>query len=205
MMGTMNRLAAAVLAALSFTACDGGIFDGDREFDFEPLEFPIAAPGDIERIAAFGTPNWSGTEPHNGTDLVVFRNRSQTRILSPTRGTVRSVTVSDNPYSTPPNQMMLAVEIFVNDAWTVTLVLEPGTAAAGTKNSQIGALRVQAGREVSPGDEIGELLVGELGYPHLHYMVQINNEPVCAYSHSSENARALFDGIAARSGSRICL
>lgn len=196
---------AATLAVLSFAACDGGVFGSDQEFDFEPLAFPIAVPGDIERIAAFGTPNWSGTEPHNGTDLVVFRDRSQTRILSPTRGTVRSVSVSENPFSTPSNQMMLSVEIVVNDSWTVTLVFEPGTAAAETKNAQIGALKVQAGREVSPGEEIGELLVGELGYPHLHYMVQLNGGPVCAYFHSSESARALFDEIAARSGSRICL
>ncbi len=200
-----RRIAAALLAGVACAGCDGSIFGGDKQFDFAPLEFPLAAPSDIERIAAFGTLNWSGTEPHNGTDLIVHESLSRTKILSPTNGTVRSVRMSENPYSHPPNQALLSVEILVNDSWTVTLVFEPGTADAGTRAAQTAAIQVREDREVAAGDEIGDLVVGELGYPHLHYMVQHDGDPVCAYSHSSATARSIFDGIAARSGSRICL
>lgn len=46
------------------------------------------------------------------------------------------------------------------------------------------------------GTAIADLLVGTLGYPHLHYMMQRSGEPVCAYDHSSSTARSVLADLA---------
>ena len=172
--------------------------------EFHLLGFPFVTPADIERLAAFGTPNWSGSEPHNGIDLIIYPSLSGSKIISPVKGTVRFITVSQNPYSNPVNQLLLQIEIFVNFEWTVNLVFEPGTANEGTKAAQISALKVQVGQVVDIGQEIGDLIVGELGHPHLHYMLMRNGQFVCAYTYSSGAAKQIFDEIATRSNSVIC-
>jgi hypothetical protein len=43
---------------------------------------------------------------------------------------------------------------------------------------------------------VADLMIGTLGYPHLHFMVDHNGESVCAYAHSSDAARAVFDELA---------
>jgi len=175
-----------------------------QTFEFSPLEFPFLIPGNIERLAAFGIPNWSGTQPHNGIDLILYTSLSSSKIISPAKGMVQSITASENPYSNPVNQLLLTVEVFVNYEWTIALVFEPGTANEGTKAAQMSAMKVQAGQLVEIGQEIGDLIVGELGYPHLHYMPMRNGQAVCAYSYSSDAAKRIFDDIATRSSSAIC-
>ena len=85
---------------VGLTHCDifGPSYD---EYVFEWLDFPFANPGNIERMAAFGIPNWSGTEPHNGIDLIIYESLYGTRIISPTNGTIDSIDISENPYSHP--------------------------------------------------------------------------------------------------------
>ncbi len=172
--------------------------------NFEPLEFPFKTPSDITRMAEFGRPNWSGSEPHNGIDLVIDKNITSTKIISPTHGKIQSITVSENPYSNPPNQLILQVNIYVNSEWAVSLVFEPSTIDENLKAVQRNAIKVKDGQVVSTGDEIGDLLVGNLGYPHLHYMVMENGKFLCAYDYSSETAKQIFGGIANRSNSKIC-
>jgi len=174
------------------------------DIQFNSLEFPFLTPANIERLAAFGTPNWSGSEPHNGIDLIIYESLSSSKIISPLKGMVQSIKASENSYSNPPNQLMLTVEIFVNAEWTVALVFEPGTVDDATKAAQMSAIKVQIGQIVEAGQEIGDLWVGELGYPHLHYMPKRNGQPVCAYTYSSDGARQIFDEIAARSSSGSC-
>ena len=41
------------------------------EYEFTSLEFPFENPSDIKRLHSFGIPNWSGTQPHNGIDLIM--------------------------------------------------------------------------------------------------------------------------------------
>jgi hypothetical protein len=50
---------------------------------------------------------------------------------------------------------------------------------------------------------VADLLVGTLGYPHVHYMVELDGEAVCAYAHSSDVARATFEMVAALPGSSL--
>ena len=188
----ISLLACAMLCPTG--SCGGG-GSGETEFPFAPLEFPITRPADIARIAAFGIPNWSGTEPHNGTDLIIDDALTSTEIVSPTNGTVREISVSENPFSVPVGQLLLTVEIYVNATWTVNLVIEPSTVDEALKLAQQAALDVAVGQVISTGDRIGDLLVGTLGYPHLHYMVMMSNVPVCGYLHSSDSAQRVFEDL----------
>jgi hypothetical protein len=194
-----------LLFALALTAglarCGGGSGadpseTGSPERSFQPLEFPVANPGAIVRMAAWGIPNWSGSEPHNGMDFQVAGQLASVTITSPTAGVVRAVTSSENPYSHPPGQLMVNVAIRVNDEWTVDLNLEPSTADPAMKAAQLAAVRVHEGETVAVGTPLAELLVGTLGYPHLHYMVERGRGNVCAYAHSSEAAKRTIEAIA---------
>jgi hypothetical protein len=160
-------------------------------YPFNTLEFPFANWQQITRMAAFGIPNWSGSEPHNGIDLVVS---NPAVIVSPTAGTISAITISENQYSHPAGQMILNVNIYINSQRTVYLVFEPSTTSSATKAQQTAAITVKTGDTVAVGTVIGTLLVGELGYTHLHYWLEDAAQgPVCAYSYSSGAARTIFE------------
>jgi hypothetical protein len=161
------------------------------------LEFPFSNPENVVRMAAWGVPNWSGTEPHNGIDLEISESLPSAKIISPTAGEVTSVTTSENPFSNPPGQLILSIAIRVNDEWNVNLCLEPGTTDPALKSAQLAAVRVSPGQDVSVGTHVADLLVGTLGYPTLHYMVSRGDQNVCAYKYSSGVAKSTFDEIAA--------
>lgn len=182
------------LVALLLSGCgDNGV--GSEEAEFEPLTFPFSTPSHVVRLAAFGIPNWSGEEPHNGIDLIANETLESTTLISPTDGTISAINISENPFSNPINQLLLQVEISINSEWTVVLVIEPSTVDEQLKTNQINAVQVEVGQSVVTGDEIADLLIGDLGYPHLHYMLERHGELVCAYKHSSGSAKALFEGI----------
>jgi len=174
----------------------GGCVVSIIDFEFNSLEFPIEDPQDVARMAAFGIPKWSGTEPHNGIDIIVDESLERTRINSPTAGIVARISASENPFSDPTGQLLVTIAIRVNGEWTVNLVLEPSTIDSAIRAEQLSAIMVSEGQEVAVGTPIADLLVGTLGYPHLHYMVLQNGEPVCAYAQSSATATAVFDGLA---------
>jgi murein DD-endopeptidase MepM/ murein hydrolase activator NlpD len=190
------RLFVAYGSALLLACAHGGCGTLFTNVVFQPLEFPLANPADIARIAAFGIPNWSGTEPHNGIDLIVNASLQSTRLVSPTAGTVKAVTASENRFSNPPGQVLITIAIRVNSEWMVNLVLEPSTADPVLRDAQLAAILVSEGQQVSPGTPVADLLVGTLGYPHLHYMVDRDGAPVCAYANSSDAARAVFARLA---------
>ncbi len=170
---------------------------------FLPLEFPIADPRVVVKMASWGIPNWSGSEPHNGIDLVVDSRLTSTLITSPTAGEVRSVTSSENPFSHPVGQLMVTIAIRVNDEWTIDLVLEPGTVDPALKAAQLAGVRVQTGQTVSIGTPVADLFVGSLGYTHLHFMVERGNTNVCAYAHSSESAKRTIESFIALPNSTV--
>jgi len=183
-----------VIGIISLINCD--LFSsGYEEYDFELMEFPFANPAEIRRMAAFGIPNWSGTEPHNGIDLIINESVYSARILSPTNGTIDSIEMSENPFSHPANQLILTITIYINSEWKVALVIEPGTTDEWVKTSQRNAVLVQEGDTVYKSQYITDLLVGEQGYPHLHYMILRDDVPVCAYLYSSTIARQMFENI----------
>ena len=182
-------LAACCGLTLLFAHCNTW---GFSNFEFQPLEFPFANAEDIVRIAAFGIPNWSDTEPHNGIDLVVDEHLESARIISPTAGKVTAISTQENPYSDSVGQLLVTIAIRINNEWTVYLVLEPGTVDPTLKTAQLAAIHVSEGQDVEIGTSVADLIVGTLGYPHLHYMVERNGVAVCAYAHSSDAAQATF-------------
>lgn len=164
-------------------------------YEFAPLEFPFANWKQVIRMAAFGIPNWSGTKPHNGIDLQVG---TQVVIVSPTAGTVDDIKVSENPYSNPVGQLILSVKIYINSQRSVSLVFEPSTTAAGTKAQQIAAIIVKKGDKVAVGTAVGTLLVGERGYPHLHFMLWDSTQnDLCPYAYSSAASMTIFEKLRA--------
>ncbi len=166
-----------------------------RAKDFEPLLFPVRTPGDIARVAAFGVPLGSGSESHDGTDLVVRGHLRSTMIVSPANGTVKAVRVREDAGAKGPDEFLVEVEIFINPDWSVVLKFDPSTADPQVRTAQVDAIRVREGQMLAAGDDIGNLLVGELGYSNLHYSVLRSGRPVCARTCSSETAKKAFDAI----------
>ncbi|MFC1511162.1 hypothetical protein ACFL5U_02090 [Candidatus Margulisiibacteriota bacterium] len=162
------------------------------ERPFESLGYPFSTPADVIGLSSFGIPNWSGSDPHNGIDLVIDHTTLvNSEIISPTDGSIRSITVSENPFATPPT-WLITVAITVNSTWQIDLVLEPDTSIEATATAQQNAIVVSEGAEVSTGDKIADLLVGEDDYVHLHYIAYQDDTAVCAYKFSTDAAKALF-------------
>jgi hypothetical protein len=168
------------------------IFAPGPNLDFLPLEFPFQNWQQIKRMAAFGAPNWSGTEPHSGIDLIVT---DPAVIISPTAGTISAIETKENPYSHPVGQLILGIDIYINRKRTVSLGFEPGTTSASLKAQQIAAILVKKGDRVQVGTVIGTLLVGEQGYTHIHYSLADGtwHKPICPYAYSSASARTIFE------------
>ena len=161
--------------------------------DFTEAGPVFASASDVQGIRAFNIPNWSGTEPHNGIDMLVDPALARARVISPVDANVSSIRTSENPYSNPPGDLLLSVELYVNPEWSAVLVFEPVTADAGVKTAQRDAILVHEGDEVVTGSDIGDLLVGTPREAHVHYMLHRNGSPVCAYAFSSAAAKAQFD------------
>ena len=168
------------------------IFAPGPNLDFLPLEFPFQDWHQVTRLAAFGVPNWSGSEPHSGIDLIVD---TPAVIVSPTAGTIAAIDTKENPYSHPVGQLILGVDIYINRQRKVSLGFEPGTVSPSLKAQQIAAILVKKGDRVQVGTVIGTLLVGEQGYSHIHYSLQdgAGHSPVCPYIFSSAAARMIFE------------
>lgn len=193
----------AMAVTRRFYRLEGTMPESGQNVGFEPLEFPFSHTGDIIRLAAFGIPNWSGTDPHNGTDLEVNHGLVSSEIISPATGIVESIEASENPFSEPPGQLMVTVSIRTPLGMVVSLVLEPSTADPIMKTNQLNAVHVTEGQAVGIGMPVADLLVGPLGYPHLHYMVSRGSDPVCAYGYSSPAAQAIFEALARLPGNNL--
>ena len=161
------------------------------------LEFPIATPDSVERLAAYHTPDWG--EPgvyHNGIDLIVSTNVS---ILSPVDGRVSFVTEDVNPYA---GNILFSIGIAIDMIWEVKLVLEPGFKDSTNNSLQTDAILVSNNDVVSAGEKVATLLYSE-NYCHLHYMLLYRATDVSPYDFSSPTAQAIFEEIADRSNSTI--
>ncbi len=173
--------------------------DGEARF----LQFPFANPCVLERLAAFGIPNWSGDQPHNGIDLVIPPGLASARIIAPAAGTVTNVETTENPFSNPPGAIMVSIFLEIDERNSIKLVIEPGTVDPALKAAQEAALAVVAGQKVSTGAHLADLLNGQMGYAHLHLMLTRDNDEVCPYSFSTAHARYAYDNLAAAPNSNV--
>ncbi|MGQ4912521.1 MAG: hypothetical protein ACP6KW_10165 [Candidatus Thorarchaeota archaeon] len=200
-MQKMNRRKKAVLAiplivvmALLAHSTLLGISPG---FESPALEFPILESGDVERLAAYHTPDWG--EPgvfHNGIDLIISNNVT---IVAPVQGTIVSVGEQINPYA---GNTLFEITVAINWGWQVKLVLEPGFLDAANNSLQHDMIDAVSGQRVVPGDELATLLYSN-NYAHLHYMLLRYGQDVCAYNYSTAAAKTIFDTIASTSNSTI--
>jgi hypothetical protein len=174
---------AVTLIILLFSGCNK---DKMIDFDFKPLEFHFADPDDIDYIASFGYPDWSGPGlPHNGIDLRISMDAGSSVIISPSNGTVKRITM---------DKIGVGVEIQINEEYMVMVGFEPGDTSEYLQ-PQREALRVETGQVVHAGDTLGDLLIGRLGYPHIHIMLNINRRDYCPYNYSSVRAKNIYDMI----------
>lgn len=174
---------AYLLIIILFSGCKK---DKMIDFDFTPLEFHFVNPDDIDYIASFGYPDWSGPgSPHNGIDLRIPMDIEKSVIISPTNGTVKRIT---------SDKIGVGVEIQINDEYTVMVGFEPGDTSEYLQ-PQIEAIKVVTGQVVHTGDTLGDLLVGRLGYPHIHLLLNINRRNYCPYDYSSILAKSIYDRI----------
>lgn len=201
--GGLMKVHSALTATRRCYRLEGTMPESGETGGFEPLEFPFRHTGDIVRLVAFGIPNWSGTDPHNGIDLEVDHGLASSEIVSPVTGIVDRIEAFENPFSEPPGQLMVTVTIRTPLGTEVSLVLEPSTADPSMKTAQLNAVRVTEGQVVGPGTPVADLLVGALGYPHLHYMTMRGGNFVCPYGYSSPAAQALFEALASRPGNHL--
>ncbi|HOW96514.1 MAG TPA: hypothetical protein P5567_03070 [Kiritimatiellia bacterium] len=201
--GGPMRVHTALSTARRFYRLESSMPESGGNVGFEPLEFPVRRTGDIIRVAAFGIPNWSGTDPHNGIDLEVNHGLASSEIVSPVTGVVERIEASETPFSEPPGQLMVTVTIRTPLGTDVSLVLEPSTADPVVKTNQLNAVHVSEGQGVGVGTPVADLIVGALGYPHLHYMVMRGDEFVCPYGYSSPAAQAIFESLAGLPGSSL--
>jgi hypothetical protein len=168
------------------------------EYPLTSLKFPFENAVDLGRLAPFGIPNWSDTEPHTGIDLILEHGVGSSPIISPVEGTVSHIEVAENPFSDPNGQLLFHLVIFVNNEWSVALTFEPSAIGEPMKTDQLEAIEVKVGDHVEVGSDMGNLLAGDLDYPHVHYMLLHNDHPVCAYDYSSSEAKAAFEDILER-------
>ncbi len=174
---------AGTLIIILFSGCKK---DKMTDFDFKPLEFHFADPDDIDYIASFGYPDWSGPgSPHNGIDLRIPMDIGKSVIISPSNGTVKRIT---------HDKIGVGVEIQINDDYTVMVGFEPGDTSEYLL-PQIEAIKVIPGQVVHTGDTLGDLLIGRLGYPHIHLLLNINRRNYCPYNYSSIRAKNIYDMI----------
>ena len=159
------------------------------------LEFPFKNSEDVAGIRAFGIPNWSGTEPHNGIDIVLKENIPQTTILAPVTGVVTSITAKPNPFSHPPGKIIVGVTILVQPMKQVEFAFEPDSADPGVIETQKQAIVVHKGQRVKVGDVIGELINGGTDAAHIHLSVKDTGKDLCAYNYSSPESMAIYDQI----------
>lgn len=182
-----------VALSLGLFGCGGGGSSGTIavEREFIPFSFPFSTPADVVGLASFGIPNWSGTEPHNGIDLIIDGNLTSAEVVAPSAGTISTIESRLNTYATPPT-WMATIGITINSNWVLSMVLEADSSFEAMGIAQQNAIAVTVGQDVSRGDKLADLLVGEQGYHHLHYMALLNGTAVCAYKYSNQEAKSLF-------------
>lgn len=187
------------LAACSSTSDPSPL---DRNFTFA---FPVRNRADIKGLVAFGA--YGAENPHNGIDFRPYDRLERMEILSPVSGTVKAVREVEFG-----GLRHVQVNISVGSGWETALVFEPMTLDGDLFERQLAAVTAKAGEHISVGDPVGALLLGGTdGPPTVHFLATHGDAFVCPYDHSTAEARADYDFVAASGpenhlpGSRICV
>ncbi len=149
------------------------------------LELPIANIDDVTGIQTFHDP--SSTDFHTGFD---FELPNPTEIYAPIRGEI-----SDIIKIKMSNELWI-IDVFIeyNSKWSTFIAFEPYTYDESVIDDQLSQIVVKEGDFVEKGQLLGTLdSVPNSEFPHIHWQVQEDGEPVRPYDYCSESAKALMD------------
>ncbi len=138
------------------------------------LLLPYANLSELVEARCYGVDPWDEAtkEVHGGIDLIPRHTDlgpGETRkvgLVAPASGTIHDV--RELAKAGKATAFMLTVK--VNDYWFVGMVLEPQNLDPSVADEQRRSIAVQVGQTVQRGDRIGDLVVTNVHYPHVHFM-----------------------------------
>ncbi len=191
----MARVLAAFLTAL-LVSCDGGGKGGGSPDGFV---LPYAQLSDLVEVRCYGVYPWdeAGIETHGGLDLIPAHSDlgvgeiRKVGLVAPASGTIQDV----RELAKEGKATAFLVALRVNAYWFAIMVLEPQNADTAIAAEQRSSLTAVAGQVVARGDRIGDLVVTNVHYPHVHFTI-LYKDPAQTY----EDVIASFTTIARNQG-----
>ena len=139
------------------------------------LRLPYASLSELVETRCYGVDPWDEVtkEVHGGIDLIPRHTdlgSGETRrvaLVAPASGAIHDV----RELAKPGKATAFMITVKVNDYWFVGMVLEPQNLDPSIADEQRRSISVQAGQAVRRGDRLGELVVSNVHYPHVHFMI----------------------------------
>ncbi len=139
------------------------------------LVLPYEDLSELVEVRCYGVFPWDAAtnETHGGLDLIARHTdlgpgaTRKVGLVAPASGTIYDV--RELAKAGKATAFMLTVK--VNDYWFVSMVLEPQNPDPSIADEQRRSVTVQAGQAVRRGDPIGDLVVTNVHYPHVHFMI----------------------------------
>ena len=189
-MRAVVRAAACVLWTLAMARTSWAFPNEDAAIDSrvrrhlrrpEPagLVLPYENVSELVEARCYGVDPWDDVtrEVHGGIDLIPRHTDlgpGQTRkvgLVAPASGTISDV----RELSKAGKADAFMVTVKVNDYWFVGMVLEPQNLDPSIADEQRRSVAVRAGDTVRRGERIGDLVVTNVHYPHVHFMIYYKN------------------------------
>ena len=139
------------------------------------LLLPYENLSELVEARCYGVDPWDEAtkEIHGGIDLIPRHTdlgpgaTRKVGLVAPASGTIYEV--RELAKAGKAAAFMLTVK--VNDYWFVGMVLETQNLDPSIADEQRRSIAVQAGQAVTRGDRIGDLVVTNVHYPHVHFMI----------------------------------
>ncbi len=146
-----------------------------RRLEPTGLILPYENLSELVEVRCYGVDPWDEAtgEVHGGIDLIAQHTdlgpgeMRKVGLVAPAAGTIYDLRWGDKPGKA--TAFLLTMEL--NDYWFVTMVLEPQNFDPAVADEQSRSITVQAGQTVQRGDRIGDLVVTNVHYPHVHLMI----------------------------------
>ncbi len=191
----MPRILAALSTAL-LVACHGGGKHGGSSHAFV---LPFESLSDLVEVRCYGVYPWdeAGIETHGGLDLIPQHTdlgAGETRkvaLVAPASGTIQDV----RELSKEGKATAFLVTVSLNASWFAIMVLEPQNLDPAIAAEQERSITVVTGQVVAQGDRIGDLVVTNVHYPHVHFTI-LYKDPAQTY----EDVLTSFTTIARNQG-----
>lgn len=155
------------------------------------FELPVNNIDIVSGIQVFHDPQ-STTQLHTGFD---FKLLNQTQIFAPISGEVTDKT----KFQMSNGLWIIDVFIKFNSKYNTFIAFEPCTYEESIIDQQMTKINVNKGDTVLQGQVLGTLdPVADSEFPHIHWQVQKDSEPVSPYEYASTNAKAQMDILCVR-------